>query len=426
MQYKCEFCEKSFDKKKALAGHMKAHPKSEREEIKRKRQGIRKIDIRVVGIGGGGNSIIKEIASQMQGLKFVAANTDLEALKDLDQEQRIQSFEFGKDLTQGMGTGMDFELGQKAAYKDQKRIKKLLEGKDFCIFVSCLGGGTGSGATPVFAKTSKDLGNLNFGIFTLPFEFEGEKKAHIARQSLTQLRPYLDGFCIIPNQRIFQIVDKKTPLKKALSAINQRMARSLEGLITIIKKPSLINIDFADLNTILDHQNKLAFLNKIEFERGEQDRLGQSILSPLYPYGIDDAGGLLFHLVGGEKLGIGEINEICRKLHQSVNNQAKIIFGINQKDNLKDQVTLTLLATGCKGPEYGAEPSSKQNSSEKKENPTPENDSNPESESEQNSRKRRNALEIQKKLEQQEKQRKEKEKTWEVPAILRKKEAKRS
>ena len=412
-----------------------------KKKPKKTEEKIRKIKIKVIGIGGGGNSIIGDISSRMKGVKFVAANTDSAALKRVGK--KVRTFQFGENLTGGMGTGMDFELGKEAAQKAKKRIKRLLKGQDFCIFVSCLGGGTGSGATPVFAKTSKDLGNLNFGIFTLPFKFEGQRKAEIARDALRKLRPYLQAFSIIPNERIFKIVDKKTPLKTALSTINERLTESLEGLIEMIKKPGFINIDFADLQTILSQRNRVAFLNRIEFKRGAQKEIEKLIFSPLYPYDIKGARGLLFNIEGANKLGLGEVNEIARGLQKLVGRKAKIIFGITQKRGLGDKIGLTLLATGCrmKGeilPKITKKPKRKRVKKKikkvkvkvkalakvKKVKPLPVKAPEEKRKEKEKQRIRRNALQIKSELEEKEKERLEKEEVWEIPALLRRKKKK--
>jgi len=189
---------------------------------------VRQTKLRIIGIGGGGGSIISEIVSRIKKADFVVANTDLRALRAVKKAKR---FQFGQSLTQGLGTGMNIEVGEMAAENSKDKIKKLFEDQDLCIIIASLGGGTGSGSTPFFAKISKNLPCLTYGIFTLPFKFEGEKKMDIAKESLEKIRPYLNAFSVIPNERIFQIIDKNTPLKDALSAINERLADNLEGLI---------------------------------------------------------------------------------------------------------------------------------------------------------------------------------------------------
>jgi cell division protein FtsZ len=316
-------------------------PKSQREKIK-------KTKIRVIGIGGGGGTIVSEIASRLSKASFVVANTDLQALRSCGR--KVTRFQFGQNLTHGLGTGMNAELGKEAALNEKDKIKKLLEGQDLCIIVTCLGGGAGSGAAPVFAKISKSLGNLTYGIFTLPFKFEGEKKMEIARESLRGLKNYLNIITLIPNERVFQIIDKATPLRQALSIINKNLTESLAGLIETIYTPGLINIDFADLKTILEGQGRLSYLNTVEVQRKEEaikDLMTKVLNSPLYPYTIRGAKGVLFNIAGEKELSLAEVNQISKTISELVNPEAKIIFGISQRTKYSDAIKTTLLATGC-------------------------------------------------------------------------------
>ncbi len=197
----------------------------------------------------------------------IAANTDAKSLKGCGR--KVIKFQFGQNLTHGLGTGMNPELGKLAAQNEKEKIKKLLEGYDLCILVASLGGGTGSGAVSTFAKISKNLGNLTYGIFTLPFKFEREKKMEIAMGVLKEARGYFNAITVIPNERVFQIINKDTPIKEALSAINKFLSESLGGLIETIYKPGLINIDFADFKTVLKGRGRLAYLNTIESQMKE-------------------------------------------------------------------------------------------------------------------------------------------------------------
>ncbi|MFH1671557.1 MAG: cell division protein FtsZ [Candidatus Portnoybacteria bacterium] len=316
-------------------------PKSTLTEIKRTK-------IRVIGIGGGGGAIVSEIATKMPRASFVAANTDLQALKTISR--KVSAFNFGQNLTHGLGTGMSAELGREAALAEKDRIKKLMEGYDLCILVACLGGGAGSGAVPVFAKISKSLGNLTYGIFTLPLKFEGEKKMEIARDALRAVKSQLNAITVIPNERVFQIIDKSTPLKAALSIINKDLSDSLSGLIEIIYEPGIINIDFADLRTVLDGRGKIAYLNSVEVQRKEgstKDLLVKVLNSPLYPYGIKGAKAVLFNIAGEKELSLSEVNQISKTISDLTNSGAKIIFGISQKAKHADSIKTTILATGC-------------------------------------------------------------------------------
>lgn len=319
-------------------------------------QFAKRIKIRVIGIGGGGNSIVSEIAARMKKASFVVANTDLQALRTTSK--KALRFQFGQEVTGGLGTGMNPELGREAAFKEKERIKKLLEGFDFCILVASLGGGTGSGAASVFAKISQELGNITYGIFTLPFKFEGRKKMEIAKAALRRIRPKLNIFSVIPNERIFQIIDKKTPLKKALSTINKGLAESLGGLIEVIYEPGLINIDFADFKTVLpgfgsfseERFGKLAYLNTVLAERkgnSVQALVEEVLHNPLYPYSVSGAKGVLLNIGGEKKLSLAEVSQISETISKLVDKEAKIIFGISQSSKYSGLIKTTLLATGC-------------------------------------------------------------------------------
>lgn len=340
---------KKFKKIKEI---VKKSTPSAREEVLENNvePSIKRIKIRVIGIGGGGGSIISELSSKIRNASFVAANTDRQALKQI--RRNVLRFQFGEDLTHGLGTGMNWEIAQNAAQAEKDKIKKLLTGYDLCIFVVCLGGGTGSGAALIFAKIARSLGNLSYGIFTLPFKFEGERKAQIAKDSLEKLRHHLNAISIIPNERIFQIIERSTPLKNALSLMNKNLADSLEGLIETIYSPGLINIDFADLKTVFEGRGRLTYLNSVivpSLEKSEE--LQKSVLSsPLYPYGIRGSRGVLFNIMGERQLLLSEVAQLSKSISDLASQEAKIIFGVSQKKKpelLKNGVKITLLATGC-------------------------------------------------------------------------------
>ncbi len=412
---------------------------------------IHKTKVRVIGIGGGGGTIVSEILSRVKKADFVVANTDDKALRSI---KKAKKFAFGQNITKGLGTGMNVEVGEQAATEEKERISKLFEGQDICIIISSLGGGTGSGAGQIFAKLSKSADCLTYGIFTMPFKFEGEKKMEIARDALNKIRPHLNAFSVIPNERIFNIIDKNTPLKDALSAINEKLAQNLGGLIEMIYSPGLINIDFADIKTVLSGRGKLAYLSTIEInEPNKEEAVKRVVSSSLYPYTIKGAKGVVYNIVGGKAIQLSEVSQLSKIVSDSVNKNAKIIFGINQSKNKSDKMKITLLATGCSTkdvipkkprkkiikrkvvieepklepepkvkpkPKPKPRPKKKKKKKVKKVEVKKTEEKKPE-EKEEQIQVRRNALQVKKDMEKAEKEFLEEEDLWETPAILRRK-----
>lgn len=462
-QVKKKFAKKAVPKKKV----------GKRRSDSRIFEGVHKTKIRVIGIGGGGGSIISEIASKIKKADFVVANTDARALKGVGKN--IKKIQFGQTLTNGLGTGMNVEIGEQAALQEKEKIKNLFENQDLCIIVSSLGGGTGSGATSVFAKIAKSTKCLTYGIFTLPFEFEGEKKMEIAKQALLKLKPYFNIFSIIPNERIFQIIDKNTPLQEALSAINGRLVGNLEGLLEMVFSIGLINIDFADLKTVLAGHGKLAYLNSLQIAETAKEEAARKVVSTsLYPYSVKGSRGILYNIVGGRALCLSDVSKVSEIISESVNKNAKIIFGINQSKKYKDKIKITLLATGCayqgellrkkRAPKKQKIKQPSEKTAKKEEKPVieqkPKKEIKPEAKSKpkpkarpkpkakkkvkkkqkvgvgspnpkkeapvktfgQEEKIRRNALEVRKVAEEEEREFLEQENAWETPAILRRKE----
>lgn len=372
MTKKTQKLKKPTKKKKAKKKEQKKTAKKEKKKtlvlkktkktknIKRKKRAkvitepVHKTKIRVLGIGGGGGTIVSEIASKVKNADFVVANTDARALNSL---KGVKKFLFGAQVTNGLGTGMNPELGELAIKQEkEEKIRKLFEGVDFCVIVSCLGGGVSSGALPTFAKIAKKANCLTFAILTLPFDFEGEKKMENAKEAIRKAKPFLNAFAVVPNERIFQIIEKNSPLKEALSAINQKFAENLKGLIETISLPGLINIDFADLRAILQGFGKLAYLNTLtinsfnssELNEPENEKLIKTLTeTPLYPYTIKGAKNILYNIIGGKNLRLKEVAKISKTIADSLNQKAKIIFGISQRKEQENKITLTLLATGC-------------------------------------------------------------------------------
>ncbi len=401
----------------------------------------KKTKIRVVGIGGGGSSIVSEIAPRIskRSVTFATANTDQQDLEGVPRE--CKTFQFGKKVTRGLGTGMDPELGETAAENAQEKIKSLFDDKDLSILVASLGGGVGSGAAPVFAKIAKSLDNTTLGVFTLPFDFEGSKKNKIARESLDKIRPHLSAYSVIPNERIFSLtdadsqkVDKDTPLTEAFSAINTILADFLEGLIEVLYLPGTINIDWADLETVLDGQRKLAYLNSVTKEGPQKaQEVAQAVLSsPIYDYEVEGAERILYNIVGGKDLKITEVEKISNIVSE-VNTRAKIIFGVSQDNDYKGKIKVTLLGVGCED-KSNTEKKKEKKKEEKEDDEEKKEEKEEKEEKDQKEKKkkkkknkkkkkkkkdRRNALDLKKKEKEAEEEIKEEEEKWDPPAFLR-------
>ena len=305
-----------------------------------------KVKIKVLGIGGGGSSIVSETAKSLTKVKFGAIDTDFRALKRI--EKFVRCFPLGKDITYGLGTGMNPALAQKVAMAEKEAISKILKGQDLVILVSSLGGGVGSGMSPVVAEISQSLGNKTFGFFILPFKFEGERKYRTALNSLESMKGFLNVHICLPNENIFKGVDpvKNVSIQEALSFVNEILIKNLKELINIIYKPGLINVDFADLETILSKRGKLAFLNTLrvsgekKVEKTIQDLFSNSLLT----YDLV-AERILFNITGGKDLKMLEVEKIGKAISK-LNPRAKIIFGISRESNFKDQIKTTLLVIG--------------------------------------------------------------------------------
>ncbi len=300
--------------------------------------------IKVIGVGGGGGSIVSEIGRSLKKATFVVADTDFRALK---KKPGIKYFWFGQNFTHGLGTGLNPELAKEAAENEKEKIFKLFKDQDIVILIASLGGGLGSGAAQVFAEAASSFGAITLGIFTLPFKFEGKKKISVALGALKNLRRSLNVSLTIPNEKIFKVVDKNTAITEAFSIVNKNLIESLESLIDLIYNPGLINIDFADLRTILNGKGNLAFLNTIE-ESGKDraDKICQKVFyNPLYQNSGFTADKILFNVSGGSNLSMFEVEKISRTI-TDINPEAKVIFGISKNPGSKNKIKAILLMTG--------------------------------------------------------------------------------
>jgi len=379
-----------------------------------KEGGIKKIKIKVLGIGGGGINIVSQIFKEIgKKVSFLVLDTDLKSLKKVPRE--IEKIYFGKEITRGLGTGMDLEKARIALKKDSGLIEEKIKDEDLLILVSCLGGGVSCVGSEFVLKLAKKSGILTYGIFTLPFSFEGEKKKEISQNAISSLKKTINSFSLLPNDQIFSLFPESTPLPEALSTINQKIASSLKSLLEVIFKPALINIDFADLRTIFEGRGELAYLNFEEFEENfEEKDLERLVANQFFPYTISGARKVLFNIFGGENLEISKVDLISSKIHQKASESAKIIFGVS-KEKERGKIGILLLATSCKGMENFLIKEKKQKP--KKEKKKIQKKEKKEAEL---AKQRKNGLSLQKEREKEEAEILAKEEVWQTPAFLRK------
>jgi len=301
--------------------------------------------IKVVGIGGGGGAAVNRmINDKIKGVDFISINTDVQALHTNLAPIKIA---IGKTITRGLGAGMNPELGRRAAEESQNDIRNALNGADM-VFLTCgLGGGTGSGAIPEIAKLAKDIGALTIAVVTKPFGFEGAQRRRIADEGYNQLIQFVDTVITIPNDRVLQIVDKKTSLIDAFNIVDDVLRQGVQGISELITVPGLINVDFADVKAIMeDAGSALMGIGRATGENRAVEAAKQAIASPLLELSIDGARGILFTITGGKDLGMHEVAEAAKVITSSADEDAKVIFGANIDEDLKEEVRITVVATG--------------------------------------------------------------------------------
>ncbi|MFH0853921.1 MAG: cell division protein FtsZ [bacterium] len=301
--------------------------------------------IKVVGVGGGGSSAINRMVhSNIRGVEFLSINTDLQALRYSEAPHKIH---IGKSSTRGLGAGMNPEIGRKAAEENQDEVRNALKGADM-VFITCgLGGGTGTGAAPVIAEIAKDLGALTVSVVTKPFSFEGMQRKAIADKGLDELGEKVDTIITIPNDRILQIIDKKTSLLDAFSVVDEVLKNGVQGISELITMHGLINVDFADVKSIMENTGSaLMGIGKASGENRAVEAAKMAISSPLLELSIDGAKGILFTVAGNSSLGMHEVNEAAKVITHSADSDAKIIFGAVVQDDLEDEIKITVIATG--------------------------------------------------------------------------------
>ncbi len=301
--------------------------------------------IKVVGVGGGGvNAVNRMIQSGLEGVDFIAVNTDAQALFTSKAPTRIN---IGRATTRGLGAGANPQMGQKAAEESSEELKQVLAGADM-VFITCgLGGGTGTGAAPVIAEIAKGLGALVIAVVTKPFAFEGQRRSILALDGYERLKEKVDTLITIPNDKILTIIDKKTPLLDAFNIVDEVLNQGVQGVSDLITLPGLINVDFADVKTVME--NAGSALMGIGYGSGENraiEAARAAVDSPLLELSIAGARGLLFNITGGTDLSMFEVDEAARIITESCDPEANIIFGATINENYTGEIKITVVATG--------------------------------------------------------------------------------
>ena len=303
------------------------------------------VTIKVVGVGGGGGNAVSRMARDfIRGVEFIAINTDQQDLDQCDVRRKIY---IGRNLTRGLGTGMNPDLGRQAAEENRSEIAEALRGADLIFLSAGLGGGTGSGASPIIAEVGKQSGAVVVAVVTKPFAFEGSQRGRVAEEALLKLRDKVDGLIVVPNDRIFSIISKETPIMKAFQAIDEVLRNALKGLVELIVTPGIINVDFADVKSVMqDAGTAIVGIGIASGPDRAVQAVQQAMNSPLLETSADGAHGVLLGISGGRDLRMTEINDAARLVAQTVDPTARIIFGAYHDRKLRPtQIKITLVAT---------------------------------------------------------------------------------
>lgn len=305
--------------------------------------------IRVVGVGGGGsNAVNRMIEEGLRGVEFIAVNTDVQALSLSRADRRIH---IGEKITRGLGAGGNPEIGYKAAEESADLIYEALRGSDMVFITAGMGGGTGTGASPVIARIAREVGALTIGVVTRPFSFEGPRRAKAAEEGISRLREAVDTLIVIPNDRLLEITDKKVPLLQAFRMADEVLRQGIQGISELITVPGLINLDFADVRTIMAEGGAaLMAIGEAAGENRAVEAAQQAISSRLLEVTIDGARGILFNVTGGPDLTLHEVNQAAEIIRQAAHPEANIIFGAVIDEAMKDRVRITVIATGFERP----------------------------------------------------------------------------
>jgi cell division protein FtsZ len=301
--------------------------------------------IKVVGVGGGGsNAVNRMIRAELMGVEFISVNTDAQALLLSDAPHKIR---VGDKITKGLGAGADPSVGRKAAEEDSEKLYEALKEADMVFVTAGMGGGTGTGGAPIIAEIAKDIGALTVAVVTKPFQFEGAKRRLLAEQGIQELVDKVDTLIVIPNDRLLQVVEKKTSMVDAFRIADDVLRQGVQGISDLITVPGLINLDFADVKTIMTNAGSaLMGIGHGSGESRASDAARQAIMSPLLEQSIDGARGVLFTITGGPDLTLFEVNEAAEIIHDAADPEANIIFGAVIDDRMAGDVKISVIATG--------------------------------------------------------------------------------
>ncbi|HKN95158.1 MAG TPA: cell division protein FtsZ [Thermoleophilaceae bacterium] len=302
--------------------------------------------IKVVGVGGGGtNAVNRMVDAGLKGVEFIAVNTDAQALQMCDADIKLQ---IGAQLTRGLGAGADPETGYGAANESRDEIKEALKGADMVFVTAGEGGGTGTGAAPVIAEVAKhEIGALTVGVVTRPFEFEGSMRARQAGDGIDRLREQVDTLIVIPNEKLLTIVERRTSILDAFREADNVLRQGVQGITDLITIPGLINLDFADVRTIMaDAGSALMGIGSASGESRASEAAKNAISSPLLEQSVEGATGILLNITGGNDLGLFEVNEAAEIVQSAADHNSNIIFGAVIDESLSDEVRVTVIATG--------------------------------------------------------------------------------
>lgn len=301
--------------------------------------------IKVIGVGGGGsNAVNRMIENGVKGVEFITVNTDAQALHLTKSEQKLQ---IGDKLTRGLGAGANPEVGKKAAEESREFITNSLKNADMVFVTAGMGGGTGTGAAPVIAELAKECGALTVGVVTRPFTFEGRKRSAQAELGIEALKEKVDTLIVIPNDRLLEIVDKKTPMLEAFREADNVLRQAVQGISDLIAVPGLINLDFADVKTIMTFRGSaLMGIGNASGENRAMEAARKAIMSPLLETSIEGARGVIMNITGGSNLSLYEVNEAAEIVISASDPEVQMIFGASIDDNMKEEIKVTVIATG--------------------------------------------------------------------------------